>query len=183
MGQYDTEKGTNYEDNDFGAEARSGGSDADSMKLVPVSESIRYRKRAQLAEKHNEALSEQLEQSRSQAQGFSERIGEMETERKLTSRLAVAGAIDVEAAVLLAKTRLGSGKGEDIDGVVEQLRKEKGYLFGAGQGFAAVSQKTSGVRDKRTCAEAVLSRAAKRAAQSGDRIDIAEYMKLRRNFV
>ena len=183
MSQYDKGKGMDYEDGDIGAEEKTGGSDADSMKLVPVSESIRYRKRAQLAEKQNEQLMEQLEQTRSQAQDLGERISEMETERKLTSRLAQAGAIDVEAAVLLAKARLGSGQGEDIDGVVDGLVKEKGYLFGTSQAISSGSQKTSGVRDKRTGAEAVLSRAAKRAAQSGDRIDIAEYMKLRRNFL
>jgi len=183
MSQYDRGKGMDYEDGDIGAEGKVGGSDSDNMKLVPVSESIRYRKRAQLAEKQNEELLEQLEQARSQAQDLGERINEMETERKLTSRLAQAGAIDVEAAVLLAKARLGSGQGEDIDGVVDQIRKEKGYLFGTAQSISSGSQKTSGVRDKRTGAEAVLSRAAKRAAQSGNRIDIAEYMKLRRNFV
>lgn len=166
MSQYDRGKGMDYDDGDIGAEARVGGSDADNLKLVPVSESIRYRKRAQLAEKQNEELLEQLEQAKSQAQGFSERIGEMETERKLTSRLAEAGAIDVEAAVLLAKTRLGSGQGEDIDGVVDQIRKEKGYLFSSGQGLASGSQKTSGVRDKRTGAETVLSRTAKRDRKS-----------------
>jgi hypothetical protein len=172
-----------YEDGDIVAEGKAGGSDADSIKLVPVSESIRYRKRAQSAEKQNEQLLEQLEQSRSQARDLSERINEMETERKLTSKLAQAGAIDVEAAVLLAKARLGSGQGEDIDGVVDGLCKEKGYLFGSAQVISSGSQKTSGVRDKRAGAEALLSRAAKRAAQSGDRIDIAEYMKLRRNFL
>ena len=43
-----------------------GTSDNDNMKLVPVAESIRYRKRAQGAEKKIEALTEQLAEAKAQ---------------------------------------------------------------------------------------------------------------------
>ena len=47
----------------------TGASDNDNMKLVPVTESIRYRKRAQSAEKKVEALMEQLAEAKSQEIG------------------------------------------------------------------------------------------------------------------
>ena len=80
-----------------------GASDNDNMKLVPVAESIRYRKRAQSAEKKVEDLTEQLAQAKSQVTKISERLSDIEAEQKLTRKLAAAGSVDLETAVLLAR--------------------------------------------------------------------------------
>ena len=48
-------------------EAGQANNESDNLKLVPVSESIRYRKRAQSAEKKMETLTKQLMEAKSEA--------------------------------------------------------------------------------------------------------------------
>ena len=159
--------------------------ESDNMKLVPVAESIRYRKRAQSAERKVEDLTEQLAEAKSQATKISERLSDIETEQKLTSKLAAAGSIDLETAVLLARTRIEGQTEADLDGVIEQLKKEKQYLFG-GVGGVVTAKKTAGAKGSAyggTNNQTVLEKAAKRAATTGNRADLQEYLKLRRNFL
>ena len=157
----------------------------ESDKLVPVSESIRYRKRAQSAEKKVEVLEEELAKAKSVAESLGERLDTFEEESLLSGKLSAAGAIDVEAAVLIAKSRIDGNDNVDIDEVVEQLRSEKGYLFGQGSGSGVVvSRKTAAAKDRMLdgC-NGGLERLAKKAANSGSRVDLQEYLKLRRNVV
>ena len=159
--------------------------ETDNMKLVPVAESIRYRKRAQSAEKKVEDLTEELAQAKSQATKISERLSDIEAEQKLTSKLAAAGSVDLETAVLLARVRLEGQTNADLDGVIEQLKKEKQYLFG-GAGGVITAKKTSGAKESAygvTNNQTALERAAKKAATTGNRTDLQEYLKLRRNFL
>jgi hypothetical protein len=159
--------------------------ETDNMKLVPVAESIRYRKRAQSAEKKVEDLTEQLAQAKSQATKISERLSDIEAEQKLTSKLAAAGSIDLETSVLLARARMEGQTDADLDGVIEQLKKEKQYLFG-GAGGVVTAKKTAGARESAysgTKNQTILEKAAKRAATTGNRTDLQEYLKLRRNFL
>ncbi len=149
-------------------------------KLVPLTESIRYRRRAQSAEKKNEELSAELEQTKAE---LSEAAGELEsikTEQELVRKLSAEGAGDLEAAVLLAKSRLKGSDSKDVDGCVEQLKKEKQYLFGKTGTANLMVKKTSGVKS-RSAGQNILEQAAKRAAGSGDRGDLQEYLKLRRS--
>jgi len=159
--------------------------DNDNMKLVPVAESIRYRKRAQSAEKKVEDLTEQLAQAKSEATKISEQLSGIETEQKLMSKLAAAGSVDLETAVLVARTRMEGQTEADLDGVIEQLKKEKQYLFG-GSGGIVTAKKTAGAKGSAysgTNNQTVLEKAAKRAAATGSRTDLQEYLKLRRNFL
>ena len=163
----------------------TGAGDNDNMKLVPVAESIRYRKRAQSAEKKVEDLTEQLAQAKSQVTKMSERLSDIETEQKLTRKLAAAGSVDLETALLLAKARMEGQTQADLDGVIEQLKKEKQYLFGGASGIVTV-KKTAGAKESAyggTNNQTVLERAAKKAATTGNRTDLQEYLKLRRNFL
>jgi len=66
--------------------------------------------------------------------------------------------------------------------VIEQLKKEKQYLFAEGD-RAAGAKKTSGVRDRVHNKHAALERAAKKAATTGNRADLQEYLKVRRSFM
>ncbi len=162
-----------------------GASDSDNMKLVPVAESIRYRKRAQSAEKKVEDLTEQLAQAKSQVTEMSKRLSDIEAEQKLTHKLAAAGSVDLETAVMLAKARMEGKTQADLDGVIEQLKKEKQYLFGEAQGTVP-TKKTAGVKESTyggTNNQTALERAAKKAATTGNRTDLQEYLKLRRNFL
>lgn len=160
----------------------AGEGDNDSTRFVPVAESIRYRKRAQSAEKKLEVLGEQLAQAQTQTAQLSEQLNSAQAEQKLLRQLAAAGAVDLETAVLLAKTRMQGQSQADAAGVIEQLKKEKQYLFGGASGGAAPA-KTAGARDRLTSNETILERAAKKAATSGSRTDLHEYLRLRRNFL
>jgi len=169
-------------DNDL-SETTAGHSDINnSTKLVPVVESIRYRKRAQSAEKEAETLAEQLAQAKEEVSQMVERLKGIEDEQKLMRKLAAAGAVDLEAAVLIAKARAEAQNDADLDSVIEQLKKEKQYLFACG-GSHVVAKKTAGAKDRMQNSQSILEKAAKKAATTGNRTDLQEYLKLRRNFV
>ena len=154
----------------------------DGVKLVPVAESIRYRKRAQSAEKKIEILTEQLAQAQQQTTTLSEQLTDIQSEQKLMHKLIAAGAVDIESAVLLAKARMQGRDEADTDAVVEQLKKEKQYLFGFSDEHVRTT-KTAGARERTTNVQTILARAAKKAATTGNRTDLHEYLKLRRNYL
>ena len=160
----------------------TGHSDSDNLRLVPVAESIRYRKRAQSAEKEVEALTEQLAEARSQATKMSEELSNIQIAQQLTRKLVAAGTVDLETAVLIAKDRMEGQDEADMDGVIEQLKNEKQYLFACTSG-AVTTRKTAGVKERVQNSQTILERAAKRAATTGNRTDLQEYLKLRRNFI
>ena len=164
------------------SEDTAGASDHDNTKLVPLAESIRYRKRAQSAEKKVEDLTEQLAQAKSQVTKMSERLSDIEVEQKLTRKLAAAGTVDLETAVMLAKARMEGQTNVDLDGVIEQLKKEKQYLFG-GIGGSVTPGKTAGARERISGNQRIIEKAAKKAATTGSRTDLQEYLKLRRNLI
>ena len=156
---------------------------SENLKLVQVSESIRYRKRAQSAEKKAEVLAEQLGQAQEQNLEMAEQLNEVKIEQELVRKLAASGAVDLEAAILIAKSRIDGKEDVDLDGVVKQLKSEKQYLFGVEHTVGMTAQKTSGAKDRAQNSRSVLERAAKRASRTGNRADLQEYLKLRRNFV
>jgi hypothetical protein len=176
MSQIDT-------DENILSETEVGQEDIINQKLVPVAESIRYRRRAQSAEKKVEVLSGQLSQAKSQAGKLSEQLSAVQFEQKLMCKLVACGAVDLEAAVLIAKARLEEQDDADLDGVIRQLRREKQYLFSGTAIVAATAKKTAGAKDRMQNSQTIVERAAKKAAATGNRTDLHEYLKLRRNFV
>jgi hypothetical protein len=154
----------------------------DDVKMVPVAESIRYRKRAQSAEKKIEELTEQLSQAQQQTEKLSEQLSDIRAEQDLTQKVISAGAVDVESAVLLARARMRDKTDSDPDTVVEQLKKEKQYLFESAE-RSLTATKTAGAKDRDAGVHTVLERAAKKAAATGSRTDLHEYLKLRRNYL
>jgi len=123
-----------------------------------------------------------LKQTRSQVDSLSEQLRDVRREQELTSKLSVAGAIDVEGAVAIARTRLSDDGDADVDDVVEQLKKEKQYLFAEATRIATAG-KTAGARERVSNPQTALANAAKKAATTGNRTDLQEYLKLRRSFV
>ena len=151
-------------------------------KLVPVGEAIRYRKRAQNAEKEVSVLSEQLKKIEKKNEQLAGELDEIRVDQKLVQRLSSAGVSDLETVLLVAKARVKSSDEADVDLVIEQLKKEKDYLFeSAKETFA--STRTAGVKERKPSGQRVLEKAAKRAAESGNRADVQEYLKVRRQFV
>ncbi len=130
------------------------------------------------------ALTEQLAQANETIARMSEELDDLQIEQRLTHKLATAGAIDLEAAVLVAKTRVEGKSEAQIDGCVARLRKEKEYLFGgSGQprGSVTVPRRTAVVKDRTAQNQTALEQAAKRAARTGSQIDLMRYLKLRRS--
>jgi hypothetical protein len=149
-------------------------------RLVPISESIRYRRRARGAERKATALEEEVAKAKSQNEQLCEKLGRVELENRLVTKLISAGVSDLETAVSVAKARIEGREDSDVDEVVEQLRREKQYLF-SDSGLHLSPSKTSGVRQKNTSGQGIIERAAQRAAKSGHRGDLLEYLKLRRS--
>jgi hypothetical protein len=154
----------------------------EDVKFVPVIESIRYRKRAQAAEKEVEALTKALAGAESQSSGMREQLQSVKSEQELMRKLASMGAVDLETAVLLAKSRMEGSETTDLDSVVGQLKKEKRYLFNSSEIGVAI-QKTTGPRSRMVSDQTALAKAAKKAATTGNRTDLQEYLRLRRKFV
>jgi TolA-binding protein len=152
----------------------------DVTRLVPVTESIRYRRRAQSAEKKTQDLAEQLADANQRIAQMSADLAALELDRKLTRKLTVAGVTDLEAGALIAKARMEGRADGDLDACIEQLRKEKSYLFGSSDP-GVVSRKTAGAKDRAVPRQTALERAAQRAARTRNRADLQEYLKLRRN--
>ena len=109
--------------------------DLNNARLVPIGESIRHRKRAQSAERRVEELAGELAEAKAEATRLADELKGVQREEELMRRLASEGTRDLEAAMLIAKSRLAKDEKGDLGGVVEQLKREKQYLF---------SEKTSG---------------------------------------
>jgi hypothetical protein len=109
-------------------------------------------------------------------------LDELQLEQKLTHKLAAAGAVDLETAVLVAKARMGGKAQADIDGCIAQLRKEKAYLFG-GPTETTAPRRTAPVKDRVATSQTTLEQAAQKAAQTGSRADLHHYLKLRKSLL
>ena len=132
----------------------------------------------------NEAVdpAAQLTEANEKIARMSKDLDELQLEQKLTHKLAAAGAVDLETAVLVAKARLAGQAGADVDGCVAQLRKEKAYLFG-GPTETTAPRRTVPVKDRMPASPTALERAAQKAAQTGSRADLHHYLKLRKNLL
>lgn len=164
-------------------------------KQVPVAEAIKYRRRAQQAESGLQELEQKLEGLQSQINQQCDQLAAAEAQRdesqtQLTvteNRLAAerllgsAGVVDIETASMLLSQRVDLADdldAEALSGTVERLLLDKPFLRSASD--AALPSKTASARPGHRSAAGQLARAAQLAAQSGDRKDVAEYLRLRR---
>lgn len=167
-------------DVDFVSQDSSEDEGLNGEHLVPVGESIRYRKRAQAAEQKLAELDGQLQESNQRSESLSSELEELRMDRKLSESLISAGVNDIETALLVAKQRIEASDGDvDINSIVESLRLEKGFLFENAERSLS-SMRTLPVRDKNCGRRGVVEKAARSAAGSGSRRDVQEYMRVRR---
>ena len=159
------------------------GSFDQTERLVPVSEAIKYRKRAQTAEQRIEQLDEQLRENERQQQETQKQLEEATSECEIMQKLMQAGAADMEVALVLTKQRLQSqhGDGQEVDSVIEELHAARPYLFGESRDPVRFGSPTSGVRSEDHGSLTSLKRMAEKAASSGDRRDVQQYLRLRRS--
>jgi hypothetical protein len=177
------------------APATSSSSDGGEAKLVPVGESIKYRRRAQQAESRCQQIEQQLKDLQGQLDCRGEALATADAQRdeaktqlivsenhRTAERMLLeAGVADLETACMLLGKRLDFG--EDIEGQtlsrgVEQLLLDKPYLLKSAS--ASLPPSTASAKPARPGGLAQLTRAADRAIQTGDRRDVAEYLRLRR---
>ena len=154
------------------------------VQVVPVTEAIRYRKRAQAAEQQVEQLTTQLETLEKEHRAVEGQVELMQRETELAQQLVQAGVKDLEAVLLLAQRRLQDGNGEkaDLPQVIEQLRTERPYLFDEVENIeVGLTKPTASVRTQNQSGVQTLSRMAERVRTTGSRKDIQEYMRLRRS--
>ncbi|MBI9015778.1 MAG: hypothetical protein JEZ07_00820 [Phycisphaerae bacterium] len=148
-------------------------------QMVPVTESIKYRKRAQTAEQQVEYLTSQLQVSQQQQNDLQQKYQETKLENELTAKLAQCGAVDIEAAILLARKNLEAGD-VDIKSVIEQMQIKRPYLFASNKSTTNLGSLTAGVRSGKKVSENVIDNLAHQAQQSGSRRDMQQYLKMRR---
>ena len=151
--------------------------------LVPVSEAIKYRKRAQAAEQQLELLSKQFKEKENVQEAIENKLNEARQETELTQQLVLAGATDVEAALLLTQKQLRMGEIKDVKVLVSDLREERPYLFSdrVNGTTAVLAGPTAVVHSNDGANVSKLSRLAHQAQNSGTRKDMQEYLRLRRS--
>lgn len=143
-------------------------------KLVPVSEAIRYRKRAQTAEQQLTELRESFAQLQSRLDESQDTITALERRQKIDALLADSDAIDLEAARLLTEISVSRMDEPDVKSAVGDLRRQKPYLF------RHRSLPNDSAMSPRVEHPLTQEAAAERAAATGDRRDLLDYLRLRR---
>lgn len=135
------------------------------------------------SQKKIQELTDELTAAKTQAVELKAKLNEVTLEQQLFRKLSDAGASDIESAMLLAKSRLKGSDEQELDKCIEQLHKEKSYLFAGNSSPVVFPMKTAGTRQQTPDAAAILAQAAGKAAATGNRKDLQEYLKLRRNYL
>ncbi len=149
-------------------------------RLVPVTEAIRYRKRAQQAEAQLAAQSQEVEDLRRQLGDSRDRLETLERRTRLDAVLADAGADDLDAARTLAEAALASMETPDPRKAVDELRRRKPYLFHTHAPAASVMGPRVDDPAHGPGTLPTVEHAAQQARATGDRRDLLAYLRLRR---
>ena len=145
-------------------------------KLVPVSEAIRYRKRAQTAEQQLESLNEELGGLRARLVEADQTITALERRQQMDALLTESESVDLEAARLLTEHAVAMMQEPDVKLAVEDLKRNKPYLFRQRHRSGASTMAPSTGHDGHDTADL----AAEQAMQTGDRRDLLRYLRLKR---
>jgi hypothetical protein len=165
-----------------------------AARLVPVGESIKYRRRAQSAEGKLAQLEQQLNDLQSQLDQRAEQLATAEAQRDEAAARAIgtenraaaqrlmseAGVIDIETGWLLLSQRLDTSEPVEDDQLAQTLETlliDKPFLASAPANLPGPTSPQA----TRGAGVAQLARAAQQAATSGDRRDVAAYLRLRRS--
>ena len=166
-------------------EMEGGTSTENDERLVPVSEAIRYRRRAQAAEQQIRVLEERAVRQQQACEAAEARAEQSERDCLLTQELVKADVQDVEAGLLLLERRLleqGAGQKETGE-AIQELRRERPWLFQPEPEIARreLLRPTAGARGSTTAGTGPLRELAARAQESGSRRDVQAYLRLRRS--
>jgi len=186
-----------------GRQADAAGERQEPQTLIR--ESIKYRRRAQEAERRAEALEAEidglrqaqqdreaalqaeLDQARAEADARGARLADLERDRNLERELVRAGCADPETALALARQRLNGGEPpEDPAAFAKALLQEKPHLrVGSSAAPSPVSSSlpppTAGAKPAGDHApRRTAQRLAERARETGSTADVMAYMRARR---
>lgn len=149
----------------------AGGSD----RLVRLSEAVRYRKRAQAAERDLGDIKGQYQDTCVELEQARQVIDQLERRQQIDAVLAEVDAVDLDVARLLTEAAVEMMDEPDIKLAIDDLRRHKPYLFrNRDRGASAMSARYP--ENSVYQAEA----AADRAAMTGDRRDLLRYLRIRR---
>lgn len=169
---------------------------AGAAKLVPVAESIKYRRRAQQAEGQLQQVQQQLSELQLQMQARQDELATAEAradelrhqvmvgENRLAAErlLAQCGVAQTQAAVGMLGKYVNIEEEVDAQGIargVEQLLLDNPSLRPEVAAPSLPSPTAAG-RTSQGSLAAQLASVAHRAATSGDRRDVIQYLRLRR---
>ncbi|QDU35518.1 hypothetical protein KS4_36010 [Poriferisphaera corsica] len=145
-------------------------------KKIAVTEAIRYRKRAQAAEKSLEDMAQKVEQLNGELEDTRKTVSHLERRQRIDALLMDERAVDIEAARLLTEVSVESMDDPDIEMVVNDLKESKPYLFKSSQGSVARMMAPSDQIDT----DRDVSNAATEAIQTGRRSDLLRYLRIKR---
>lgn len=168
---------------DTALELHSESEQENGGQVVPVQEAIRYRKRAQAAEQQVEMLTSQLAEQKQEQEQIQRKLSQSELNQMLIQAFTKANAVDLEAALLLARDKIGTVKDADFDvaETISAMRQERPWLFdGPAESGPSTARPTAGLRPGDKSAHSALTRCASQAKQSGSRRDMLEYLRMRR---
>jgi len=146
-------------------------------KRVPVSEAIRYRKRAQEAEQRGTELESALEELREALEASRSSLLAAERGRGIDEVLVELRAVDMETARAMLEREVGGG--DDPEGIRKAalaLKRGKPFLF-RGDG-TVVRGSSMGGRPKK--GRGGVESHARVAAETGDRGALMRYLRARR---
>lgn len=144
-------------------------------KRVPVGEAIRYRKRAQEAETRLSDVASRLAEVEDVLEHTRGALVSAERARRIDLALMRAGAVDLDAARLIAEASISDEEGVDIEAVVAELRRGKPFLFRSRRARAGSAMGRRPVQAGNS-----LDDAAREAAASGERGALLRYLRARR---
>ena len=153
----------------------------ENEKMVPVSESVKYRRRAQIAEKKHENTEKLMDSLIKENQRLDRELKDSRRDQQILSMLEKEGVIDSEAALLLTRSRMKQDSIEDAIEAVKELKDSKRYLFL--QNNINAAELTNGIKEPHETKETEVARMAEEAATSGSREALYEYMRARRNLI
>ena len=170
--------------------------DTPTPKLVPVTESIKYRRRAQQAEGRLQEMQQQLDDLKLQMQTHQDQLSAAQSQRDQLQRRLVttenhraveqllgdSGVLDIPAATTMLSQKVNLAEELDPQSLsrrVEELLLDKPYLRHE-LAKPSLPSKTAAPRSGSSSLSTQLSQVARQAATSGDRRDIAQYLRLRR---
>ena len=146
------------------------------QRMVPVGESIRYRKRAQAAEHELSELRQSVEAMQHQLDEAQQTVSQLERHQKVDALLAESKVVDLQVARLLTEAAIESMDQPDVELAIADLRRSKPYLF-----RRRTDQEISAMSARADVMTQPAEDAARQAVETGDRRDLLRYLRLRRS--